>query len=89
MPAIRRLVLSVLMALALAAGVTAQARADSVFSATDAPGGNALEDSPVEVGMKIVSSQDGYITALNAPGLGVRLRKGLTERADATMQRTE
>jgi hypothetical protein len=56
-----RVVLGALLALLL---VPAAAQADTVFAPTDAPGGDALSDSPIEVGMKIRSSQAGYITAL-------------------------
>jgi uncharacterized protein DUF4082/concanavalin A-like lectin/glucanase superfamily protein/galactose oxidase-like protein/Big-like domain-containing protein/purple acid phosphatase-like protein len=56
-----RTVLAALLALLL---VPALAQADTVFAPTDAPGGDALSDSPIEVGMKIRSSQDGFITAL-------------------------
>ena len=56
-----RLVLIVLVALLL---LPASASADTVFAPTDAPGGDALADMPIEVGMKFSSSQDGYITAL-------------------------
>jgi hypothetical protein len=52
--------------LLLPTGAQAQAPACpcTVFAPSDAPGGNALEDSPIEVGMKFRSSEDGYITAL-------------------------
>src|SRR4051812_23451231 len=40
------------------------AQADTVFAPTDGPGGDALADMPIEVGMKFSSSQAGYITAL-------------------------
>ena len=36
----------------------------TVFDASSAPAGNALQDSPLELGMKFQSSEDGYITAL-------------------------
>src|ERR1044071_9197080 len=36
----------------------------TVFAPSDAPGGNALVDSPIEVGMKFTPSENGYITAL-------------------------
>jgi hypothetical protein len=36
----------------------------TVFAPTDGPLGDATSDSPIEVGMKFVSSDDGYITAL-------------------------
>jgi hypothetical protein len=58
---IRPLILVTFLALLCAPGV---ARAETVFSPTDAPGGDALSDSPIEVGMKIRSTQDGWITAL-------------------------
>ena len=56
-----RVVLGALLALLL---VPAAAQADTVFAPTDGPGGDALSDSPIEVGMKIRSSQAGYITGL-------------------------
>jgi len=57
-----RVVLGALLALFF---VPAAAQADTVFAPTDGPGGDALSDSPIEVGMKIRSSQSGYITALH------------------------
>src|SRR3954469_2979807 len=36
----------------------------NVFASSDAPGGNALADSPIEVGMKFKPSENGYISAL-------------------------
>src|SRR5215210_1368954 len=36
----------------------------TVFKATDAPPGSAAHDQPVEVGMKVRSDEDGYITSL-------------------------
>ncbi len=36
----------------------------TVFDASDAPVGDAINDSPVEVGMKLQASEDGFITAL-------------------------
>jgi hypothetical protein len=36
----------------------------TVFGAGDAPGGDAVSDQPVEVGMKFRSDEDGYVTAL-------------------------
>jgi hypothetical protein len=59
--ALMRLVLGVFVALLL---LPASAFADTVFAPTDAPGGDALADMPIEVGMKFQSSQDGYITGL-------------------------
>ena len=56
-----RVVLGALLALLL---IPAAAQADTVFGPGDAPGGDALSDNPIEVGMKIRSSQAGYITAL-------------------------
>src|SRR5690242_9403152 len=56
-----RIALGVLVALLL---LPAAAKADTVFDPADAPGGDALADSQIEVGMKFTSSQDGYITAL-------------------------
>ena len=60
-PRFIRVVLGALLALLL---VPAAAHADTVFGPGDGPGGDALSDSPIEVGMKIRSSQAGYITAL-------------------------
>ena len=59
--ALLRIGLGILAALLL---LPATARADTVFDPADAPGGDALADSQIEVGMKFSSSQDGYITAL-------------------------
>src|SRR4051812_16980215 len=59
--AMLRIALGVLAVLLL---LPAIAKADTVFDPADAPGGDALADSQIEVGMKFSSSQDGYITAL-------------------------
>ena len=56
-----------LLSLALAAGARCPGgRAAPTRSSrpSDAPGGDALSDAAIEVGMKIRSTQDGYITAL-------------------------
>jgi hypothetical protein len=58
-----RIVTGALLALLLLV-LPAAARADTVFAPTDGPGGDALSDASIEVGMKFSSSQDGYITAL-------------------------
>ena len=58
---VTRVVFGALLALLL---VPAAAQADTVFAPTDGPGGDALVDSPIEVGMKFQSSQAGYITGL-------------------------
>src|SRR3954453_7113759 len=66
----RTLRLSVLVLLIAVVGFPAAARAQSpscpctVFAPTDAPGGDAISDSPLEIGMKFRSSQDGFVTAL-------------------------
>src|SRR4051812_14469946 len=54
----------VLCALLVALFVPMSAQAATVFAPTDAPGGDAMADAPVEVGMKIRPTQDGYISAL-------------------------
>ena len=68
MPFLRLLSVAFALAAAFVLPSAAQAQAPacpcSVFSASDAPGGNALEDQPIEVGMKIRPSENGYITAL-------------------------
>jgi hypothetical protein len=53
-------------ALALPAASTAQTRACpcTVFGAGDEPGGNAVGDDPIEIGMKITASEAGFITSL-------------------------
>src|SRR5919107_4449663 len=56
-----RLVLGALVALLL---IPASALGDTVFSATDGPGGDSITDAPLEVGMKFQATQNGYITAL-------------------------
>ncbi len=56
-----RFALAALLTLLLLPGAAA---ADTVFAPADGPGGDALSDAPIEVGMKIRSSQDGFITAL-------------------------
>ena len=43
---------------------TASACPCTVFGASDAPTGDAVTDQPVEVGMKLRSDEDGFITAL-------------------------
>src|SRR3954468_17267015 len=53
-----------LAALLAAVSLPATAHADTVFSASDAPSGDAIADSPIEVGMKFRSNANGYITAL-------------------------
>ena len=60
------LLIAVAATLALGSGAQAQAPACpcTVFAPTEAPLGNALEDLPIEVGMKFRSDEDGYITAL-------------------------
>ena len=68
MRALRPLFLAAALMLALAAPAAARAQAAAcpctVFAPTDAPLGDALQDQPVEVGMKFRSDEDGYITAL-------------------------
>ncbi len=56
-----RPLLGVLVAFLL---MPAAAQADTVFAPTDGPGGDALSDSAIEVGMKFTSTQDGFITGL-------------------------
>ena len=58
---VARFALAALLTLLLLPGAAA---ADTVFAPADGPGGDALSDAPIEVGMKIRSSQDGFITAL-------------------------
>ena len=68
MRAFRPLLVAAAMALALALPGVARAQAPAcpctVFGPTDAPLGDALQDSAVEVGMKFRSDEDGFITAL-------------------------
>jgi hypothetical protein len=68
MRAARPLFLLAALILALAAPGAARAQSATcpcnVFGPADAPLGDALEDSPVEVGMKFRSDADGFITAL-------------------------
>jgi hypothetical protein len=64
----RLIVVAAVAAVAAFAPSVAAAQAPScpcsVFAPTDAPGGDAVADSPIEVGMKFRSSEAGYITAL-------------------------
>ena len=55
-----RVVLGALLALLF---IPAAAQADTVFT-SEAPSGNAMADSALEVGMKIRPTQDGFISAL-------------------------
>jgi hypothetical protein len=68
MPLSRLLPIATLLTAVLLLPSAAQAQSPTcpctVFSATDAPGGSAAVDSPVEVGMKFQSAENGYITAL-------------------------
>ena len=43
---------------------TARACPCTVFDAGQGPLGNAITDSPIEVGMKVTAAEDGFITAL-------------------------
>jgi hypothetical protein len=54
------------LGLLLPAEATAQSPACpcTLFAPSEAPLGDALQDSPVEVGVKLRSDEDGYITAL-------------------------
>jgi hypothetical protein len=56
-----RLLLGAVLALLL---VPATALGDTVFTPAEGPSGDALTDAPLELGMQIRSSQDGYITAV-------------------------
>ena len=49
---------------AVAAQAQSPACPCTVFGAADGPSGNAVHDAPLELGMKFVSSENGYITAL-------------------------
>ena len=42
----------------------AAARADTVFDPATGPGGDAVQDAAIELGMKITPTQDGWITAV-------------------------
>ena len=68
MPLARLLPLAVLTLTLFLLPAAAEAQSPTcpctVFSASDAPTGSAADDSPIEVGMKFRSSEDGYITAL-------------------------
>src|SRR6185503_8576932 len=65
-----RLLMIALLSVAavLLPAVAAQAQSPAcpctVFGAADGPSGNAVHDAPLELGMKFVSSENGYITAL-------------------------
>jgi hypothetical protein len=54
---------TVLAALLLFA-LPAAAQADTVFEPTAGPGGDAVQDASIELGMKIRPTQDGFITAV-------------------------
>ena len=61
------LLAALILALARACGWRARRRATcpcTVFGPADAPLGDALQDQPIEVGMKFRSDEDGFITAL-------------------------
>jgi hypothetical protein len=64
----RAVMLVLLLALAAGLAMTAPARAATcpctLFDASSAPAGTAAEDSPLEVGVRLQSDEDGYITAL-------------------------
>jgi hypothetical protein len=68
MPLSRLLLVAMVLMAALLPPGAAQAQAPAcpctVFSASDAPGGSAADDQPLEVGMKFRSSENGYISAL-------------------------
>ena len=54
---------AVLAALLLVA-LPSVARADTVFDPASGPGGDAVQDAAIELGMKISPTQDGWITAV-------------------------
>src|SRR5687767_9760541 len=68
MPLARLLTIAAVLLLGFLLPAAAQAQAPpcpcTVFSASDAPGGDAANDAPLEVGMKFRSAENGYISAL-------------------------
>ena len=68
MRAARSLILAALTLVLIAAPAAAQAQSTecpcTVFAPGDAPLGDAIQDQPIEVGMKFRSDEDGFITAL-------------------------
>ncbi|MGH2743825.1 MAG: DUF4082 domain-containing protein, partial [Thermoleophilaceae bacterium] len=66
MRCLRRTLLAALLGLLVvpAAGQAQAPACPCTVFGTEAPFGDALVDQPVEVGMKLRSDEDGYITAL-------------------------
>jgi hypothetical protein len=65
MRVLRPSVLVAILAMAMLAPAAAQAACPcTVFGPSDAPLGGAIQDQPLEIGMKLRSDDDGYITAL-------------------------